>query len=154
MKTMKEYISTAEGVSQMWDKINEVLDGFNFNKVASVMKTLDWTWACTSEEANYYEDAGCYVKWDGGFDERHCSYRPEYPQLLANARQRILDTINDMPDDEKHWSVSTGGFKVEIWISTDEERADYWGSEIANVDDFRHAVDIALYFIVEESTTF
>ena len=148
MKTMKEYISTAEGMMQMWDKINKVLDGFNFKDVITVMEALDWKWTCTKEEAEEYEDAGCFVDW------RDCSYRPEYPQLLATARKRILDTINEMPDDEKHWSTSTGGFKVEIWISTDEERADYWGSEIANVDDFTHSVDIALYFIAEESTSF
>lgn len=132
MKTMKEYISTAEGVMQMWEKINEVLDGFNFNNVATVMEALDWFWT----------------------DSDNCEYRPEYPQLFTTARKRILDAINEMPDDEKHWSTSTGGFKVEIWISTDEERADYWGSEIANVDDFTHSVDIALYFIAEESTSF
>ena len=151
---MKEYLSTAEGVMQMWDKINEVLDNFDFNRVATVMEALDWYWACTEEEAEDYDDAGCTVKWEKGCDDEHLSYRPEYPQLLATARQRILSAINEMPDDEKHWSTSTGGFKVEIWISTDEERAEEWGGEIANVDDFKHSVDIALYFIAEESTTF
>lgn len=153
MKTMKEYISTAEGAMQMWEKINEVLDGFNFNNVATVMEALDWFWTCTNEESEEYAAYGCTVRW-GQDDSDNCEYRPEYPQLLATARKRIFDAINEMPDDEKHWSTSTGGFKVEIWISTDEERADYWGSEIANVDDFAHSVDIALYFIAEESTSF
>ena len=154
MKTMKEYISTAEGMEQMWEKINEVLDGFNFNNVAAVMEALDWKWTCTKEEAEDYEDAGCFVDWHDGYDDKYCSYRPEYPQLLAAARKHIIEAIKGMPDDETHWSVSSGGFKVEIWISTDEERADYWGAEIANVDDFNHSVDFALYFIAEEYTTF
>ena len=154
MKTMKEYISTAEGVSQMWDKINEVIDNFDFNRVAVTMKALDWTWVCSKEDAEIYAEAGCYVDWSGGYDEDHCLYRPQYPQLMSTVRKHIFEAIKDVPDDKTHWSSSTGGFKVEIWISTDEERADYWGGEIANVDDFAHSVDIALYFIAEEYMTF
>jgi hypothetical protein len=151
MKTMKEYISTAEGMMQMWEKVNEVLDGFNFNNVATVMEALDWYWVCTENEEKEYADAGCTTKWSG--EGSMYEYRPEYPQLLAAARKHIIEAIKGMPDDEKHWSVVSGGFKVEIWISTDEERADYWGAEIANVDDFSHSVDIGLYFIAEEYTT-
>jgi len=156
MKTMKEYISTSEGTEQMWDKINEVLDGFNFNDVATVMEALDWKWTCTKKEAEDYEDAGCFVDWHDGFDDKHCSYRPEYPQLLAAARKRIVDVIKEMPDDETHWSTSSGGFKVEVWISTDEEREKYYRGckDYPPADDFKHAVDIALYFIAEEYATF
>ena len=154
MKTMKEYISTAEGVRQMWDKINEVLDGFDFNRVAAVMEALDWKWSCAKAEAEDYEEAGCIVAWGEGLDEDHCMYRPEYPQLITAVRKQIVKAIEGMPDGETHWSTSTGGFKVEIWISTDEERAEYWGSDVANVDDFAHAVDISLYFIAEEYQTF
>lgn len=154
MKTMKEYISTAEGVSQMWEKINEVLDNFNFNTVATVMEALDWTWVCTREEADEYMDAGCHVHYDFDEDGDRCTYRPEYPQLLTNARERILHAIKDMPDNETHWSTSSGGFKVELWINTDEERVKEYGKDMANVDDFAHSVDIALYFIAEESVTY
>ena len=148
---MKEYISTPEGTSQMWDKINEVLDSFDFSKVAATMEALDWTWFCTVEEAEDYRDAGCIVKTDG---DGYWAYRPEYPQLLATARKRILETINGIPDNETHWSESTGGFKVEVWISTDEERNEYWKDDPTNTDDFAHSVDIALYFIAEEYATF
>jgi len=32
------------------DQINEIMDWFNFNKVAKAMKALDWTWASTGLE--------------------------------------------------------------------------------------------------------
>jgi hypothetical protein len=59
-----------------------------------------------------------------------------------------------MPEKNTEWSVSTGGFKVKLYIMTDEERVDYYGEEVANVDDFAHSVDITLQFIVEESTSY
>ena len=150
MKTIKEYISTAEGMKQMWKKVNEVIDGFDFNKVAAVMEALHWSWSCTEEEADIYADEGCGIREENG----KFYYYPEYPQLLKFARKLLMNTIEDMPENETHWSSSTGGFKVEVMVSTDEERAEYWGGEIANVDDFSHSVDLALYFIAEESTSF
>lgn len=150
MKTIKEYISTAEGMKQMWEKVNEVIDGFDFNKVATVMEALNWGWACGEEEADLYADEGCRTREEHGT----YYYYPEYPQLLKFARDFLMHTIEGMPDDEKHWSSATGGFKAEVWISTDEERAEYWGGEIANVDDFAHSVDLALYFIAEENQSF
>lgn len=148
MKTIKEYISTAEGAMQMWDKINEVLDNFDFMKVKTVMEALDWGWACSEAEGEMYEDEGCKVDYEKNL------YYPEYPQLLKHARDLIAHCISDMPEKETEWSVSTGGFMVKIYIATDEERADYYGEEIANVDDFAHSVDITLQFIVEESTSY
>ena len=159
---MKEYISTAEGMEQMWDKINEVIDGFGFASVAAVMKALDWTWVCTKEEAELYKEEGCFVKWDRLFEDvnesadGYYSYRPEYPQLMSHTRKLIVSAIKDMPDDKTHWSYSTGGFKVEIWISTDEEREEAFNGsqDWPPADDFKHSVDIGLYFIPEEYTTF
>ena len=31
MKTIKEYLSTPEGVEQKWNVINEILEGFDFD---------------------------------------------------------------------------------------------------------------------------
>lgn len=149
MKTIKEYISTAEGVKQMWEKINEVLDNFDFDKVKVVMDALDWGWACTEDEASIYAGEGCKVKL--GVD--YPLYFPNHSQLLRQARNMIEQCISDMPVDKTEWGVSTGGFMVKVYIATDEERKEYYG-DVADVDDFAHSVDISLYFIVEESQSF
>ena len=151
MKTMKEYLSTPEGVKQMWDKINEVLDNFDFNTVKVVMEALDWHWACTPEEAEMYEEQGCRAKTR--MDGEEAYYYPEYPQLLKQARELLAQCVEDMPEGETEWSVSTGGFMAKAFITTDEERLDYYG-DVADVDDFAHSVDILLYFIVEESASY
>lgn len=146
MRTMREYLSTAEGVGQMWEKVNVVLDNFNFGAVRTTMTFLDWGWSCGREEAERHEEEGCRVKWpeDG---EDTCLYYPDYPQIYKFARDLITSTVRDMPDDEGRWSSSTGGFKVEVAIVRDEDAA-------GEPDDFGHRVDITLYFIVEESTSY
>lgn len=150
MKTMKEYLSTADDVKQMWEKVNEVLDNFDFSKVVATMETLDWGWACTADEADEYAAVGCRTKDDGG---DYFYYFPQYPQLLKQARKMIVECIEDMPDDENECSLSTGGFYIKVYICTDEERRDYYGS-IGDVDDFAHSVDISLKFVVEESNSY
>lgn len=149
MKTMKEYISTAEGMAQMWEKINEILDNFDFGKVLTTMEALDWYWACTEGDADLYADQGCKIKAEGS----GLYYRPELPQLLKAARKRLIDAIESMPDGERRFWTDSGGFKVSVYISTDEERSEYYGSEVANVDDFAHSVDLTLEFIVADYTT-
>ena len=149
---MKEYLSTPEGVKQMWDKINEVLDNFDFTKVAATMEVLDWGWACTEREAEMYEAQGCKTRWRG--DDGGWIYYPEYSQLLKQARELMVQCIEDMAKEGKNeWSISTGGFMIKAYICTDDERRDYYGS-VADVDDFAHSVDLSLYFIVEESTSY
>ena len=151
---MREYLSTAEGVGQMWEKVNGVLDNFDFSAVRTTMDALDWGWACSREEAEGHEEEGCRVKWpeDG---EGMCLYYPEYPQLYKFARDLIISTVRDMPDDEERWSSSTGGFKVEVAIARDEDTEDYGSGVVADEpDDFGHRVDITLYFIVEESASY
>ena len=156
MKTMKEYLSTPEGMKQMWEKVNEVLDNFDFSTVIIAMEALDWGWACTKEEASIYSDEGCKVKLDNIMDEPGVvEYFPQHKHLLKAARNLITECIDDMVENgEEEWAMSTGGFKARVRISTDEERADYYGAEVANVDDFEHSVDISLYFIIEESTSY
>ena len=151
MKTMKEYISTAEGINQMWEKINEVLDGFDFTSVVSAMEALDWTWVCSEGEADLYETEGCRIKKD---EYGKYAYFPEYPQLMRQARRLLVNVIKDMPEDRREWFVATGGFKAKAYISTDEERADYYGGEVADVDDFAHSVDLTLEFIVSSSESY
>lgn len=154
MKTMKEYLSTPEGVNQMWKKVNEVLDNFNFDNVETVMEALDWAWACAPSEAVEYEEEGCRIKRQNTLVEGGYEYFPRHKQLLKAAREMIVGCIEDMQDDETRWAESGGGLRVEVNICTDKERKDYYGDSVADVDDFEHSVDIALYFIVEESISY
>jgi hypothetical protein len=98
MKTMKEYISTAEGMNQMWEKINEVLDGFDFTSVVSVMEALDWTWMCSEGEADLYETEGCRIKKDENGKYAYCEvstgdipFNPYGFQLPAGKQPCSLD---------------------------------------------------------------
>ena len=143
---MKEYLSTADGVRQMWNKINNVLDNFDFNKVVIVMEALDWRWRCTKDEADTYSELGLEVKGD--------TYSPEVPQLLRTARDRLVGAIESMPDDEIWWCEDGGGFRAEVSICTDKVRKDYYGDSVADVDDFEHSVDLRLSFDIEESTSY
>ena len=152
MKTMKEYLSTAEGVRQMWEKINELLDNFDFNKVVIAMEALDWHWTCTPEEAEMYEEQGCRAKTR--MDGEEAYYYPQVPQLMKRAREVMTEAIESMPDDVTWWCCGGYGFRGEASICTDDERADYYGGEIANIDDFAHSVDLRLSFDIEESTTY
>ena len=136
---MKEYLSTADGVRQMWKKINGVLDNFDFNKVVIVMRALDWRWRCTKDEADTYSELGLEVNGD--------TYSPEVPQLLRAARDRLVGAIESMPDDETWWCEDSGGFRAEVSI--------YDVSKDGNVfDDFNNAVDLRLSFDIEESTSY
>lgn len=151
---MREYLSTAEGVGQMWEKVNGVLDNFDFSAVRRTMTILDWGWACDRDEAEGLEEEGCRVKWpeDG---EDTCLYYPDYPQIYRFARDLITSTVRDMPDDEGRWSSSTGGFKVEVVIARDEDTEGYGSGVVADEpDDFEHRVDITLYFIAAESASY
>ena len=148
MKTMKEYISTAEGMNQLWEKINEVLDNFDFSKVIVTMEALDWSWACTEGEADLYSDQGCRIRKEGS--DWH--YFPNIQQLQKRSRELIKECVEHIPDGENRWMVSTGGFEVIVDICKDEDREEYYGRPTE--DDVEHSVDIQLRFIVEDSTSF
>ena len=139
MKTMKEYLSTAEGVRQMWKKINGVLDNFDFNKVVIAMKALDWRWRCTKDEADTYSELG--------LDVNGSTYIPGVPQLLRTARERLVGAIESMPDDEVWWCEDGGGFRAEVSIYDVSKDGDV-------IDDFNSAVDLRLSFDIEESTSY
>ena len=151
MKTIKEYISTAEGMDQMYEKIGEILDNFDFPKVVKVMEALNWFWVCSEEEAHEYLERG--LKVAGGNDGLGYQFLPDTQSLIKFARKFILDTIKSMPENETIWRSETGGFMVEVFIfKNDEDRKEYYGEETE--DDFKHSVDITLRFVVEEWETY
>ena len=158
MKTIKEYISTAEGMNQMHEMVNDLLDNFGFSRVETTMEALDWKWACTKEEADEYREEGLLVYYPpsdaefNGWNKKICEFRPEIPQLRKHARKLIMEALKSIPDGEDSWGSETGGFMVKIYISDEKERNEYYGQEVP--DDFEHSVGIALYFVAAESESF
>ena len=137
---MRDYISTVDGVEQMWDRINGIMDNFDFAKVAKTMEALDWGWAFLRPE----DGEKVLSKSTTGY------YIPKENQIRKNARDLIVDAIKSMPNDEKYWSINTGGLKVDIEIEDYSEEPD---GELPP-DDFKHRVVITLSFVVEEYSSY
>ena len=147
---MKEYLATPEGQNQKWEKVNEILDNFDFSKVYTVMEALDWTWVCTSDEAEAYADEGCRVVFaneNGSLNH----YRPDIKHLMIEARRLLLLTIDEIPDGETAWGSATGGFTARVVICSDDDVEEYYGRKVE--DDFEHRVCLSLKFVVEEWRT-
>lgn len=133
MKTLKEYISTADGLMQMWDDINDILDDFDFGTVYAAMEALEWTWAI--------DDDG-----DGEYEER----QPEVRELQKKARQMIVDLIMSLADKGESEGFSNGGgFEVGVKVIDDQERARVFGKDAP--DEFRYSVELKLRFIIAEN---
>ena len=82
---------------KLQQKINNIMDCFDFNKVHDIMEHLNWTWAITRSEV------------------------PDVLELKQCARKLLNDVIdhyinNRIYEDEQiHvFEVSTGGFKAEL----------------------------------------
>ena len=132
MKTLKEYISTADGMMQMWDDINEILDDFDFSAVYVAMDALDWKWAMKDE--------------DGEDVER----QPEINELQKKARGMMVELIATLAEDgEKSGFSNGGGFEVGVEIIDDKLRKRVFGEDAP--DDFKHSVELKLRFIIEEN---
>lgn len=137
MKTIKEYLSTPEGVEQKWNVINEILEGFNFDEVFTAMEAVDWRWVVIGE------DKADEMEKDG------YEYRPKIQDLRKKAREMLIDTIAKCPDEETEWGQSSGGFETKMCILTDEERKEVFGDDAP--DDFEHSVDLRLKFVFGDS---
>ena len=152
MKKISEYISTAEGVQQMWDDINEILDNFDFSAIKVAMDALEWEWACKDDEADDLIETGHVV---------HCGnagmmYKPEVTDIMKTARKRLIDVINSAVEYEKEtgvpserYTASSGGFEARVEIIPDETRKEIYGDDAP--DDFKHSVDLTIKFIIEEN---
>lgn len=66
------------------DAVDDVLANFNFDKVASVMNFLNWTW---------------------GFEEEI----PDKFELIKTARRIIFDAIKELKENSEFY-IATGGF--------------------------------------------
>ena len=150
MKTIKEYLSTAEGVEQKWRIINEILEDFNFDEVFIAMEAVDWRWVVTDKDkADEMEEEGYDIRLAGTIDDDWYEYRPNIQDLRKWAREMLIDTIASCPDEEAEWGQSSGGFETKMCILTDEERKEVFGEDAP--DDFEHSVDLRLKFVFGDS---
>jgi hypothetical protein len=83
---------------KLQQKIDNIIDCFDFNKVHEIMEHLNWTWATTSGRV------------------------PDVLDLKQCARKLLNDVVdnyinNRIYGDEKihEFDVSTGGFKAELY---------------------------------------
>lgn len=150
MKTIKEYLSTPEGVEQKWNIINEILEDFNFEEVFIAMEAVDWRWAVTDKDiADEMKEEGYDIRRTGIIDDDWYEYRPKIQDLRKRAREMLLDTVASCPDEETEWGQSTGGLETKMYILTDEERKEVFGEDAP--DDFEHSVDLRLKFVFGDS---
>ena len=70
------------------DKIDDIMDNFNFNKVETVMKATNWTWASAN-----------------GVPAEH-ELRKQARKLLKSVSQHYVSELGF------RYSISTGGFKA------------------------------------------
>jgi len=128
MKTIKDYLSTTEGVCQMWEKINNVLDQFDFEKVHRVMEFLEWEWAsgARKDDSIIYEHEEMRI--------------PTVQEMICAARRLLVSAIKD----ETSWD--TGGFRATAKIERSEDED--------SPDDFTHSVTVSLEFVLEEIDDF
>lgn len=132
MKTLKEYISTADGVMQMWDDINEILDNFDFSAVYVAMEALDWKWVMKDE--------------NGENEER----QPEINELQKEAREILVKLIMRLANEgENKGFEDYGGFEACVEVIDDMLRKRVFGEDAP--DDFKHSVELRLRFIIEEN---
>ena len=70
------------------DKIDDIMDNFNFNKVETIMKATNWTWASTH-----------------GVPVEH-ELRKQARELLKSVSQHYVSELGF------RYAISTGGFKA------------------------------------------
>ena len=146
MKTIKEYLSTPEGVEQKWNIINEILENFDFVSIHILMDALDWMWYCTEKDADEKRELGNKVKVHDDFSE----FLPKPDDLRKRARELLGQVITECGEKGlNEYTIATGGFEVYVAILTDEERVETHGEDTP--DDFEHSVDLRLKFVAEDS---
>lgn len=156
MKTLKEYIATADGVKQMWNRIHDILDGFDFGKIYIAMEALGWEWCARESEIEELKELGRNVHINREFPELS-TYVPEVEDIRKQARKMLEGIVNEAAeyqenhptDDKLYYTTSTGGFEASISILDDDTRRDIFGDDAP--DDFEHSVDIVLKFVIEEN---
>lgn len=92
-KRPKDYIQTVEGYRQFRNKVDEILEEFDFARVHKVMESLDWHWG-------FWDDRDC------------CEHRDEIPNeyaLRKMARKLLIDVV-------EYGHGGTGGFETVAYV--------------------------------------
>ena len=77
--------------------IDDILDWFDFERVAKVMECLNWEWGRSVGKEGDFEDALPYI--------------PNVPELRKEARRLLRSTVEQaLKSGEETYTVSTGGF--------------------------------------------
>lgn len=73
------------------DKIDNIMDNFNFNRVEKAMRATKWTWASASEEDSI----------------------PTETELREQARRLLKEaSTKTVTKSDFRWYISTGGFRA------------------------------------------
>ena len=158
MKRLNEYISTVEGVRQMWNDINDIMDTFDFSKVSSAMEVLQWEWHCPENEIETKRAMGREVHYN--YDYPNLStYRPELEDIRKRARKLLEELVDaaakyDTPETRNETSplnyfLETGGFSANLSVLDDNERVEVFGEDAP--DDWEHSVSLRLMFVIEDT---
>jgi hypothetical protein len=79
------------------EKIDDIMDNFNFSRVKMIMQTLDWKWATEKEMAV-----------------------PSEPLLRSKARSLLKLVLSEIKSiEKKEHVIATGGF--EAWAFKDDD---------------------------------
>lgn len=156
MKTLNEYIATADGVNQMWKRIHDILDSFDFGKIRIAMEALDWEWYAGENEIKELEELGRTVHINHEYPELS-TYVPEIEDIRKHARKMLEELVHkaakyqeeELDKDKLYYRMSTGGFDASLSILDDDTRRNVFGNDAP--DDFEHSVDIVLKFVIEEN---
>lgn len=151
MKKLREYLSTAEGMKQMMDDVNEILDDFNFGAVYTAMDALSWAWSVPKGMIDEYIQKGKNVHYSKDFPEL-ATYNPDYDDVVRYGRNflhKAFENAVASDDCDYEWYESVGGFNVTIKVLDDETRKSVFGDDAP--DDFKHSVETHMQFVVEEN---
>lgn len=91
-----------------WEQINEVMDWFDFGKVAKTMKALDWK----------------HQNLEGNF------FVPLEGELREKARNLLSKTWDETERYNEGREVGTGGFYVKTLIMPEVEKDGYPGEDV------------------------
>ena len=100
MKTPKDYIQSYEGYREFRNKVDEILQYFDFEKVQCVMQSLDWRW-------NHWCDEN---------GDSHVGEVPNTYALRVQAWKLLLHCAEDMSEETAEGFFATGGFEARSWV--------------------------------------
>lgn len=156
MKTLKEYLEAPGGRKQFEADIDDIMELFDFEKIARVMDFLNWGWLIGEKDMETLLARGYKVFPADEDYPGNGLYVPKVKDITIMARKIITDTVESALEAEergefekRRYFVDSAGFYCELEIVDDEIRKRAWGDDAP--DDFEHSVDIVLRFVLEDN---